>query len=163
MMKRWLATSTRAWSRSLEVLAKREAILRSAKGHGFTLSDNPERLDARGPGVRLAKATARVREAIDKLWYTWAREDGVLENISYDLKLSPDVRQAYIYWYEESPHQQSEVDLVDIFGSAREGGIQRYLERHRSKLRLYVTRHAQFRYAPDIRIFERYPPRRRSA
>lgn len=162
-MKRWLATSSRAWSRSLEVLAKREAILRNTKGHGFALSNNPERLDARGPSVRLAKATARVREAIDKLWHTWAREDGVLDNISYDLRLSPDARQAYIYWYEESPLKKSEVNLVDIFGDARESGIQRYLERHRSKLRLYITRHAQFRYAPDIRIFQRHPQRNRSS
>lgn len=147
---------SRRWQQALDVLAKREALLRRRRGRNWNVAPDVVRRDARGPTVRQARATARVREAIDAVFYDWRRQDDVLADVSYDLKLSPDARQAYVYWGREPPVRRTAVDLFSLFGAAdHDDRIERYLERRLAELRLAVTRRARFKYSPEIKLFRR--------
>lgn len=144
---------TSSWNRSLDTLSRREEAIRKKRGRNWSLVDREPRVDHRGAKVYHARMEARLREAVQEVLDEWIRADGVLASIDYEVKLSPDKRQAIMKW--SSPIQPRA--FGDVFGKAQDDStrIEKYFNRRVVQLRYDVTRRLNFKFSPEFLIFKK--------
>lgn len=115
--------------------------------------DREPRIDRRGAKVYHSRMEARLRDAVDEVLFEWMRADGVLRSVEYEIKLSPDKRQALMYWSIPKPLES----FKDVFGQLDDGAslVEKYLNRRVVQLRYDVTRRLNFKFSPEFLIFRK--------